>query len=89
MVIETDASREGFVEKQIIGKVLAIGKARIVISEPCARCTFTALAQGDLAFEPAVLQTIARHGEGGFGALCQIIEPGKIRLGDQVTLNEA
>ncbi|TIL51403.1 MAG: MOSC domain-containing protein [Mesorhizobium sp.] len=89
IVIETDASREGFVEQQIIGKVLSIGKARIVISEPCARCSFTALAQGDLAFEPAVLQTIARHGEGDFGALCQIIEPGKIGLGDQATLNEA
>ncbi|TIM86024.1 MAG: MOSC domain-containing protein, partial [Mesorhizobium sp.] len=57
IVIETDASREGFVEQQIIGKVLSIGKARIVISERCARCTFTALAQGDLAFEPAVLRT--------------------------------
>ncbi|TIX94763.1 MAG: MOSC domain-containing protein, partial [Mesorhizobium sp.] len=59
IVIETDASQDGFVEQQIIGKVLSIGEARIVISEPCARCTFTALPQGDLAFEPAVLQTIA------------------------------
>ncbi|RWG43203.1 MAG: MOSC domain-containing protein [Mesorhizobium sp.] len=73
IVIETDASQDGFVEQQIIGKVLSIGEARIVISEPCARCTFTALPQGDLAFEPAVLQTIARHGKGGFGALCQIV----------------
>jgi uncharacterized protein len=89
IVIETDASQDGFVEQQIIGKVLSIGEARIMISESCARCTFTALAQGDLTFEPAVLQTIARHGEGGFGALCQVVEPGKVRLGDRVTLNEA
>lgn len=89
IVIETDASQDGFVEQQIIGKVLSIGEARIVISEPCARCTFTALAQVGLAFEPAVLQTIARHGEGGFGALCQVVQPGKIRLGDQVTLERS
>lgn len=89
IVIETDASWDGLVEQQIIGKVFSIGEARIMISEPCARCTFTALAQGDLAFEPAVLQTIARHGEGGFGALCQVVQPGKVRLGDRVTLNEA
>ncbi|TIU68553.1 MAG: MOSC domain-containing protein, partial [Mesorhizobium sp.] len=88
IVIETDASWDGLVEQQIIGKVFSIGEARIMISEPCARCTFTALAQGDLAFEPAVLQTIARHGEGGFGALCQVVQPGKVRLGDRVTLNE-
>ncbi|RWQ75505.1 MAG: MOSC domain-containing protein [Mesorhizobium sp.] len=87
--METDASRDGFVEQQIIGKVLSIGEARIMISESCARCTFTALAQGDLAFEPAVLQTIARHGEGGFGALCRVMQPGKVRMADRVTLNEA
>ncbi|TIT46946.1 MAG: MOSC domain-containing protein, partial [Mesorhizobium sp.] len=85
----TNASQDGFVEQQIIGKVLSIGEARIMISESCARCTFTALAQGDLAFEPAVLQTIARHGEGGFGALCQVMQSAKIGLGDRVTLNEA
>ncbi|WP_292399434.1 MOSC domain-containing protein [Mesorhizobium sp.] len=89
IVIETNASQDGFVEQQIIGKVLSIGEARIMISESCARCTFTALAQGDLAFEPAVLQTIARHGEGGFGALCQVMQSAKIGLGDRVTLNEA
>ncbi|MBN9217960.1 MAG: MOSC domain-containing protein [Mesorhizobium sp.] len=88
LVVETDPAWTGFAEHRIVGKTLAIGDVRILVSEPCERCSFTALAQGDLAFEPAVLQTIARHGEGGFGVLCQIVQPGHIRQGDGVTLAE-
>lgn len=87
LVIETDPAWTGFAEHLIVGQTLAIGAVRIVVSEPCERCSFTALAQGDLAFEPAVLQTIARHGEGGFGVLCEIVQPGHVRPGDVVTLD--
>lgn len=89
IVIETEDGFEGFVEHRIVGRTIAIGDTRIAVSEPCARCSFTALAQGELAFEPAVLQAIAHHGEGGFGALCAIVQPGEIRLGDDVRLDEA
>ena len=66
IVVETVPGLEGFVEHEIVGKKLAIGNATITISEPCARCSFTALAQGNLAFEPAVLHKISQHGKGGF-----------------------
>ena len=89
IVVETELGFEGFVEHQIVGKKLAVGNATITISEPCARCSFTALAQGNLAFEPAVLQKISQHGKGGFGVLCKIDTPAVIRVGDAVTLVEA
>lgn len=88
LVIETGPDVEGFVEHTLIGRVLEIGAVRIEIVEPCARCSFTALAQGELAFEPAVLQKIAAHGGGGFGVMCKVVRRGDIRLGDQVALHE-
>ena len=86
LVIETPAYVQGFVEHTLIGRTLEIGTVRIEIVEPCARCSFTALAQGELAFEPAVLHKISAHGEGGFGVLCKVVQTGDVRLGDQAVL---
>lgn len=89
VVIDTVAGQEGFVEHGWVGRTLVIGSLAIAISEPCARCSFTALAQGELAFEPAVLHTIAQHGEGGFGVLCAVKAGGTVAIGDEVRLEPA
>jgi uncharacterized protein YcbX len=82
IVIDMEEGLEGFVEQTWIGRVVALGSAKARITEPCSRCSFTALAQGDLPFAPAVLQSIARHGNGGFGVLATIIVKDGIRVGD-------
>lgn len=89
VVVETDAGYEGFAEHALVGRTLAIGEVRIEISEPCARCAFTALAQGELAFRPEVLHAIARHGEGGFGVLCKVVRAGRVSVGDPVAISPA
>ncbi|WP_353641841.1 MOSC domain-containing protein [Mesorhizobium sp. WSM2239] len=84
LVVETGHEFDGFAEQQLVGSRLTIGEVTIAISEPCARCSFTALAQGELSFEPAVLHQIAKHGDGGFGVLCSVESAGSIRIGDEV-----
>jgi uncharacterized protein YcbX len=86
LVIDTTPSLAGFVEHGWVGRRLAVGDLTLAVSEPCARCAFTSLAQGELAFEPAVLHQIARHGEGGFGVLCAVEAAGELRVGDAVRL---
>jgi uncharacterized protein YcbX len=86
ILVETGHEFDGFAEQQLVGSRLTIGEVTIVISESCARCSFTALAQGKLSFEPAVLHQIAQHGDGGFGVLCSVESAGSIRVGDEVTL---
>ncbi|MEO3999498.1 MOSC domain-containing protein [Mesorhizobium sp. CAU 1732] len=86
IVIETAAGFTGFAEQELVGSKLAIGDVMIAIAEPCSRCSFTALAQGELAFEPAVLHKIAQHGDGGFGVLCAVETGGVVRLGDDVRI---
>ena len=76
----------GFADRSLVGKRLAIGGLVVRVVEACARCSFTALGQGDLAFEPQVLHRIAQHGEGGFGVLCKVEGSATVRTGDEVGL---
>ena len=89
IVIEAPDAPAGFVANHLIGRTLAIGDVRILIKEPCKRCAFTSIAQGNLSFAPAVLQTIASKGTGGFGELCTVTRPGQVRVGDEISLTDA
>lgn len=84
IVVEMDEAGSGFPDRQLIGRQLRIGDALVSVNEPCERCSFTALAQGDLPFAKEVLHTIARHGGGGFGILAGVVEAAPIREGDRV-----
>jgi uncharacterized protein YcbX len=85
IVVATPDGIEGFAEMDWVGREIAIGVAVLRVTEPCARCAFTTLAQADLAFDKAILGAIARHG-GGFGVLCTIVESHPIAVGDAVRL---
>jgi uncharacterized protein len=86
IVIDMDGAEPGFPDRQLIGRRLRIGDALVAVNEPCERCSFTALAQGNLPFAKEVLHAIARHGGGGFGVLARVIEAAPIRQGDAVSL---
>lgn len=87
ILIGTDAGDVDFVEQKLIGRILRAGNAVIEILEPCARCAFTALGQPGVPFDKDVLHTIAKHGGGGFGVLARAVTPGRIALGDTVTVD--
>ena len=86
IVIDMEAAGPGFPDRQLIGRRLRIGDALIAVTEPCERCSFTALAQGELPLAKEVLHAIARHGGGGFGVLASVVEAAPIRAGDTVSL---
>lgn len=86
IVVDMEASEPGFPDRHLIGRSLRIGDAVVAITEPCERCSFTALAQGELPFAKEVLHAIARHGGGGFGLLGTVVEAAPIRQGDAVRL---
>ncbi|WP_026869460.1 MOSC domain-containing protein [Inquilinus limosus] len=81
LVLDVPAA-EGFAETGWIGRTAVVGDVRIRIAEPCVRCAFTTLAQGDLPLDPAVLMAIAKRNGTHFGVLCTVETPGEIRVGD-------
>lgn len=87
ILIGTDDGDADFVEQRLVGRRLGIGETVVEITEPCARCAFTALGQPGIPFDKDVLHAIAKHGGGGFGVLAKVVSPGKVSCGDTVSVN--
>jgi len=89
LVIQTQAGTEA-IEQGWLGKRLSIGGAVLEGSEPCVRCAFTSLAQEpDVPFDKRVHTAISQRLDGNLGIYCSVIEPGRLRVGDEVRLSEA
>lgn len=88
LVIETHAGAET-IEQGWLGKRLAIGDVILEGSEPCVRCAFTSIAQEpDVPFDKRVHNAISQKLDGNLGIYCSVIEPGRLRVGDEVVLAE-
>lgn len=86
-VVETNSEvGEGLVENAWSGKDLKVGEARIRVLMPTVRCSMITQPQGDLPKDPAVLRTVVREGEQNLGSYAVVVEPGIIRVGDEVVL---
>jgi uncharacterized protein len=55
------------------------------ITGPCARCV-TTLPQGDLPKDAGILRTAAQHNHANVGVYASVLQSGKVRRGDSVTL---
>jgi uncharacterized protein YcbX len=105
LVVSTaDDGAAEFVENDWIGKTVAIGDSvRLAVTDPCARCVMTTLAQEDLPADPGILRTAARHnslvgGDGrgpegvypaSVGVYAKVLSGGVVRRGDSVRLTES
>jgi uncharacterized protein YcbX len=87
IVMETASGENDFVENAWIGHVLAIGDAvRLSITGPCPRCVMTTLPQGDLPRDAGILRTAAQHNRANVGVYASVLQGGRVRRGDSVTL---
>jgi uncharacterized protein len=87
IVIATANGAPAFTENSWIGHTLAIGDAvRLSITGPCPRCVMTTLAQGDLPQDAAILRTSAQHNRAHVGVYASVLQSGKIRRGDFVSV---
>jgi len=87
IVVEAAGDEKGFVENAWIGQTLALGESvRLRIAAPCARCVMTTLPQGDLPKDPGILRSAVQHNRGNVGVYASVLEVGKIRRGDPVSL---
>lgn len=95
LVFATGPGHTGFVEDTWVGAELRIGAtARIRITTPTPRCVMTTLAQPALEHDAGVLRAAATnrrvfHELGTLacaGTYAEVITPGPIRVGDEVSL---
>ena len=84
--IETVPGLSGLAEQTWVGRRLRIGEVELSISAPTVRCGMTAQAQGDLAFDKAILRTIVREADQNLGVGAHCRQAGTVRAGDVVEL---
>jgi MOSC domain-containing protein len=100
VVVELDeAPAEGFAENGWVGRSLELGAdTRVAVLAPMPRCVMTTVPQGDLPRDPLILRTLAEQnrqdfeGRGSYacvGALANVSQPGRLSVGDEVSLGAA
>lgn len=89
LVIESLPGAEGFVENDWVGRRLRIGEAVLRVSDRTVRCVLPTLAQGDLPKDPDILRTVVKNNGGDAGVYAMIETPGRIRVGDDLVLEDA
>jgi uncharacterized protein YcbX len=89
IVISTSPEITGFAEKDWVGKVLCIGDSvKLKVTIQCGRCVMTTLAQADLPKDAGILRTAAKHNSANVGIYASVLEAGKIRRGDAISLED-
>jgi uncharacterized protein YcbX len=87
VVIETDDGFDGFVEQAWIGRTLKVGhEVSLKVTGSCSRCVMVNLPQPGLPKDPGILKTVAGHNGGDTGVYARVLEGGRVRTGDRVSL---
>lgn len=85
--IVVDAPDAGeFPEETWVGRTLRIGGMRMRVDQRDQRCVMINVDPATTSKNPAVLRTVAREREACFGVYGSTVHPGRIVVGDVVTL---
>jgi uncharacterized protein YcbX len=80
---------EGEGENRWVGKTLRVGdEVKLEVVDWTERCVMITMAQSELADEPRILRAVAQgEAEALFGVYAEVLVPGRIRLGDEVSVS--
>jgi uncharacterized protein YcbX len=77
---------EGAGEDAWVGRVLAIGAMRMRVDQRDERCVIVNVDPETAERDPSILRAIAQGRESRFGVYGSVVEPGRIAVGDPVTM---
>jgi uncharacterized protein len=75
---------EGLAEREWPGRTLRIGTALIGVSHLCERCAMTTVDPDSGEVDPSILTRVRRDLEGRFALNCDVLEAGRVAVGDVV-----
>lgn len=82
------AGDEPFQEEAWVGRYMKIGEATLKVVSPCIRCVLTTVEPETLAVDPSFLRLVAQEHNASFGVYAKVVEPGAVRVGDEVAVTE-
>ena len=77
-----------FPEDEWVGRVLRVGGMRMRVDKRDQRCVIVTIDPATNERNPAILQAIARERQACLGVYGSTVEPGRVAVGDSVTLEE-
>ena len=86
--IVIDLADDGWVEDAWCGRTVRVGAAAIQPVVPCERCTMVTRPQPSLDRDLDIFKVLARHHGATFGVWTNVLTPGVVRVGDEVTLSD-
>lgn len=84
--IVLDVDGDGWVEDSWCGRTVRVGTAALQPVAPCERCTMVTRPQPDLDRDLDVFKVLKRHHGATLGVWTDVVAPGVVRVGDEVTL---
>lgn len=80
---------EGFVEQDWLGRRVAVGDVVLRVVQPMPRCVMVTQAQRDLPPDDGLLRRVTDVADLDFGVLAEVVTPGRVAVGDPVSLRTA
>ncbi|HLJ83337.1 MAG TPA: MOSC domain-containing protein [Candidatus Eremiobacteraceae bacterium] len=77
-----------FQEEAWVGRYMKIGEATLKVVSPCVRCVLTTVEPETLAVDPSFLRLVAQKHNASFGVYAKVVEPGAVRVDDDVAVTE-
>lgn len=71
-------------EDALVGRRIRIGGTVLQVDHRCERCLVITIDPDTLEVDPSILRRIHREHESRFGVLCEVAQPGTMRVGDPV-----
>jgi len=68
------------------GKTLSLGEAEVEVVMACPRCVMTTHGFDDLAKDPSIMRALVQEAGGNLGVYAKPSKPGRIRIGDEVCI---
>ena len=81
-----DVEGDGWVEDEWVGQAVHAGDAELTPAQGCIRCTMVTREQPGIAADRDVFRTLARHHGATFGVWCAVSLPGRLALGQNVSV---
>lgn len=75
-----------FIEESWVGRQVRVGIATVSVTEPTERCRMVGVAQVGVPSRPGLLRAISAHHDLVAGVYAEVLTPGPVALGDDVSL---
>ncbi|MEM8769878.1 MAG: MOSC domain-containing protein, partial [Pseudomonadota bacterium] len=85
LLVDTGSNAD-YPERDWPGKNLIVGEAELSITMDCPRCVMTTHGFRELPQDPGIMRTLVKENGGDLGVYATVSKPGRVRLGDTVTL---